>query len=44
MTYPNSRVINYNYDSGLDSNISRLSSQSDSSATLRPIRTWASTP
>jgi YD repeat-containing protein len=34
MTYPNSRVLNYNYASGLDSTISRLSSLSDSSATL----------
>jgi RHS repeat-associated protein len=34
MTYPNGREIDYNYASGLDSNISRLSSISDSSATL----------
>jgi RHS repeat-associated protein len=34
MTYPNARVINYNYASGLDASISRLSSVSDSSATL----------
>jgi RHS repeat-associated protein len=34
MTYPNGRVLSYNYASGLDSNISRLSSLSDSSATL----------
>ena|GEM_PF-2414997 len=26
MTYPNGRVLNYNYNNGLDSNISRLSS------------------
>src|SRR5262249_40206904 len=26
LTYPNGRVLNYNYSSGLDSNISRLSS------------------
>src|SRR5579884_4311104 len=34
MTYPNGRVLDYNYNAGLDSNISRLSSISDSSATL----------
>src|SRR5437764_3115226 len=34
LTYPNGRVLNYNYASGLDSTISRLSSLSDSSATL----------
>ena len=34
MTYPNGRVLDYNYNSGLDSTISRLSSISDSSATL----------
>jgi len=34
MTYPNGRVLNYNYNTGLDSNISRLSSISDTSATL----------
>jgi YD repeat-containing protein len=34
MTYPNGRVLNYNYNAGLDSTISRLSSQSDGSATL----------
>jgi RHS repeat-associated protein len=34
MTYPNGRVINYNYASGLDDRISRLSSMSDSSGTL----------
>jgi RHS repeat-associated protein len=34
MTYPNGRVLNYNYNTGLDSSISRLSSLSDSSATL----------
>ncbi len=34
MTYPNGRVLNYNYASGLDSSISRLSSISDSSGTL----------
>jgi YD repeat-containing protein len=34
MTYPNGRVLNYNYNSGLDDRISRLSSLSDSSATL----------
>ena len=34
MTYPNGRVLNYNYNSGVDDRISRLSSLSDSSATL----------
>jgi YD repeat-containing protein len=34
-TYPNGRVINYNYNTGLDSNISRLSSISDSSGILQ---------
>lgn len=34
MTYPNARVLNYNYNSGVDDRISRLSSLSDSSATL----------
>jgi RHS repeat-associated protein len=34
MTYPSGRVVNYNYDAGLDDSISRLSSISDSSATL----------
>ncbi len=34
MTYPNGRVLNYNYSSGLNNTISRLSSISDSSATL----------
>ena len=34
MTYPNGRVLYYNYDSGLDDSISRLSSISDSSGTL----------
>jgi RHS repeat-associated protein len=34
MTYPNGRVLNYNYNSGVDDRISRLSSISDSSATL----------
>src|SRR5262249_42143628 len=34
LTYPNGRVLNYNYASGLDSTISRLSSLSDNSATL----------
>ena len=31
ITYPNGYVLDYNYDSGLDSNISRISSLSDSS-------------
>src|SRR5262249_12626261 len=34
LTYPNGRVLNYNYASGLDSTISRLSSLSDNSVTL----------
>jgi RHS repeat-associated protein len=34
LTYPNGRVITYNYNTGLDSTISRLSSLSDSSGTL----------
>jgi RHS repeat-associated protein len=34
LTYPNGRVINFNYASGLDDAISRLTSISDSSATL----------
>jgi len=35
ITYPNGYVLDYNYNSGLDSNISRLSSLSDSSGTLQ---------
>ena len=34
LTYPNGRIITYNYNSGLDSTISRLSSISDSSLML----------
>src|SRR6202022_300754 len=34
MTYPNGRDLNYNYASGVDDRISRLTSISDSSATL----------
>src|SRR5579884_2646607 len=34
MTYPNGRVLDYNYNTGPDSTISRLSSISDGSATL----------
>ena len=34
MTYPNGRVLDYNYNTGLNSSISRLSSISDSSGTL----------
>ncbi len=34
MTYPNGRVLTYNYTSGLDSNISRLSSITDGATTL----------
>jgi RHS repeat-associated protein len=35
ITYPNGRVLNYNYNAGLDSTISRLSSLSDSTGTLQ---------
>jgi hypothetical protein len=34
MTYPNGRVLTYNYSTGLNNNISRLSSISDSTGTL----------
>jgi hypothetical protein len=34
MTYPNGRVLNYTYSSGLDDSISRLSSITDSGTTL----------
>src|SRR6266540_6709196 len=34
MTYPNGRVLTYNYSTGLDDTINRLSSLSDNSATL----------
>jgi RHS repeat-associated protein len=34
MTYPNGRVLNYNYAAGLDSSISRLTSLSDGTGTL----------
>ena len=34
ITFPNGRVLDYNYASGLDDAISRLSSISDTSATL----------
>jgi hypothetical protein len=34
MTYPNGKVLTFNYAGGLDSNISRLTSLSDSSGTL----------
>jgi RHS repeat-associated protein len=34
MTYPNGKVLNYNYSSGLNDTISRLSSLSDTSGTL----------
>src|SRR5262249_21658513 len=34
VTYPNGKVLTYNYASGLSSNISRLSSLSDTSGTL----------
>jgi hypothetical protein len=34
LTYPNGKVLNYNYNSGLDDSISRLSSLFDSSGTL----------
>jgi RHS repeat-associated protein len=38
MTYPNGRVLNYNYNSGVDTSISRLSSISDSTATLESYK------
>jgi RHS repeat-associated protein len=38
MTYPSGYVLNYNYNSGLDSNISRLSSISDSGGTLEQLK------
>jgi RHS repeat-associated protein len=34
ITYPNGKVLNYNYASGVDDSISRLSSLSDTSGTL----------
>lgn len=34
MTYPDGRVLNYNYDAGLDGDISRLSSLSETSTTI----------
>jgi RHS repeat-associated protein len=34
ITYPNGKILNFNYNSGLDSTISRLSSLSDTSGTL----------
>ena len=34
MTYPDGYVVNYNYSSGLNDTISRLSSLSDTSGTL----------
>jgi RHS repeat-associated protein len=34
LTYPNGRVLNYNYASGVDSAVSRLTSISDNSGTL----------
>jgi RHS repeat-associated protein len=38
MTYPNGRVLRYNYASGLDASISRLSSISDTSGTLESYK------
>ena len=38
MTYPNGRVLSYNYNTGLDSTISRLSSIADSIATLESYK------
>ena len=35
ITYPNGYVLNYNYNSGVDSSISRLSYLSDTSGTLQ---------
>jgi YD repeat-containing protein len=34
LTYPNGRVLNYNYASGVDNAVSRLTSISDNSGTL----------
>jgi RHS repeat-associated protein len=34
ITYPNGKVLNYNYNSGVDDSVSRLSSLSDTSGTL----------
>jgi hypothetical protein len=34
MTYPSGRVLNFSYNTGIDSSVSRLSSISDTSATL----------
>src|SRR4029077_1429220 len=38
MTYPNGRVLNDNYNTGVDTTISRLSSISDTSATLESYK------
>src|SRR5579884_3169033 len=38
MTYPSGYVLNFNYNTGLDSNISRLSSISDSANTLESYK------
>ena len=38
MTYPNGRVLNYNYAAGIDNTISRLTSISDTSATLESYK------
>ncbi len=38
MTYPSGYVLNFNYNTGLDSNISRLSSISDTSGTLESYK------
>jgi hypothetical protein len=38
MTYPNGRVVSYNYVSGLDSSISRLKSICDSTGTLESYK------
>ncbi len=38
MTYPSGYVLNYNYNTGLDSSISRLSSLSDASNTLESYK------
>ena len=38
MTYPNGRVIDYNYNTGLDDSISRLSSMSDSGTILESYK------
>jgi YD repeat-containing protein len=38
MTYPNGRALNFNYAAGLDNNISRLTSISDTSGVLESYK------